>query len=286
MPEMTVYLREDIAEAWGTEDPFKRAEAQEGSVYRAREGRRTLRFNIDSRAYFLKYHSGIGWKEIIKNFSQAKKPVLGAMTEVRAIRALQAAGLATMSIAAYGVRGWNPAKQESFIVTDELADTVSLEDLGEMWLRDSRALSARFKRDLIVRVAGIARVMHESGINHRDFYLAHFLMSRSCVESQAADSDIYLIDLHRTQVRNSVPRRWKVKDLGGLYFSTARYGLTRRDIFRFIKIYSALPLREALVRHAVIWRDAKQEGNKIYRRYYEKEPGFPLQFCEHPGKDI
>src|SRR5690606_11065202 len=217
MPKMTVYMREDIAEAWGAADPFKRAEAQEGSVYRAREGRRTLRFTIDSKAYFLKYHSGIGWKEIIKNFSQAKLPVLGAMTEVRAVRALQEAGVATMSIAAYGVRGRNPARQESFIVTDELAETISLEDLGETWLRDKCSLSATFKRDLIIRVAGIARVMHDSGINHLAFYLAHFLLSRDCAQAKAADADIYLIDLHRTQVRNSVPRRWKIKDLGGLY---------------------------------------------------------------------
>lgn len=281
---MKLFLRNDIDALWGDAAPFEQAAAQQGEVFRAREGRRTLRFNSDSASYFLKYHAGIGWKEIFKNLTQGKLPVLGAMDEVRAIEAVRDAGLDTMTVAAYGSRGVNPATIESFIVTDDLVDTWSLEDVGEQWVSDGY-VPVRFKRDLIQRVADIARTMHDAGINHRDFYLAHFLMPQEAVARQDAAAPLYLIDLHRSQVRARVPRRWQIKDLGGLYFSTARFGMTSRDLLRFIRAYSNKPLREAL-NDAALWRAARKEAEKIYRRYFEVEPECPLQFNAHPGKDI
>ena len=47
-----------------------------------------------------------------------------------------------------------------------------------------------------------------------------------------AGAPLYLIDLHRSQVRNKVPRRWRNKDVGGLYYSTAPLDLTHRDLLR------------------------------------------------------
>lgn len=281
---MKLYLRTDLALAWQGEEPFQRAASQPGNIYRAREGRRTLQFEINHRSYFLKYHAGIGWREIFKNLSQGKWPVLGAMQEVRAIQRVAQAGLDTMTIAGYGERGWNPARRESFIVTDDLRDTVSLEEWGDQWYRTPGA--PRVKWAMIRRVAAIARRMHEAGVNHRDFYLGHFLMERAALAAADADAPIYLIDLHRSQVRGKVPLRWRVKDLGGLYFSTARLGLTRRDILRFLRVYGDRPLREYLRENGDMLARCKREGEKIYRRYFEIEPAFPLQFCEHPGKDI
>ena len=206
------------------------------------------------------------------------------MDEVRAIDAVRAAGLDTMTVAAFGSRGVNPASIESFIVTDDLTETLSLEDVGERWVQACE-VPTQFKRALIERVADIARIMHQAGINHRDFYLAHFLMPEEDVQQQVATGRMYLIDLHRSQVRSKVPRRWQIKDLGGLYFSTARFGMTRRDILRFIRAYSGLPLRQAL-EDVSLWDAARREAEKIYRRYFEVEPRLPLQFNEHPGKDI
>ena len=282
---MKLFLRDDITRLWGEDDPFIRASVQQGEIFRAREGRRTLRFHDESgRSYFLKYHAGIGWKEIVKNLTQAKLPVLGAMDEVRAIDAVRAAGLDTMTVAAFGSRGINPASIESFIVTDDLTGTLSLEEVGEQWVAQG-AVPVQFKRALIGKVASIARRMHEAGINHRDFYLAHFLMPAENVARESVDGPMYLIDLHRSQVRHAVPRRWQIKDLGGLYFSTARFGLTHRDLLRFIRDYTGRPLKEALEDRA-LWSSARREAEKIYRRYFEVEPQLPLQFNEHPGKDI
>lgn len=296
---MTLYLRDDLAEIWKDRDPFEAAATQTGEIFREREGRRTLRFfasnlgqasdkkKTDShsdQSYFLKYHGGIGWGEIIKNIGQAKWPIIGAMSEVHAIRAVEAAGVDTLTIVGYGERGADPAKQQSFLVTEDLVDTVSLEELGELWRKTPGSI--RFKRTLIRRAAEMAKSMHDAGVNHRDFYLGHFLISREDAERENSEAPIFLIDLHRSQVRRRVPRRWRVKDIGGLYFSTARFGLTQRDLLRFVRVYTGMPLRTALHDKAALLMTSRREGEKIYRRYFEKEPSFPLQFSEHPGKDI
>ncbi|ARB44517.1 lipopolysaccharide core heptose(I) kinase RfaP [Alloalcanivorax xenomutans] len=281
---MTLFLRDDLATAWHGDDPFERAAHQEGLVFRAREGRRTLRFEAGGKPYFLKYHAGIGWGEVVKNLTQAKWPILGAMSEVRAIRAVAAAGIDTLSIAGYGQRGLNPARRESFLVTDELVDTISLEELGESW--NGTPPPFAFKSALVRRVGEIAKAMHDAGVNHRDFYLGHFLMPKRDVADGRINGPLHLIDLHRSQVRARVPRRWRVKDLGGLYFSTARVPLTRRDLLRFVKAYTGMPLREALDDKSPLLGASRREGEKIYRRYFETEPDFPLPFQEHPGKDI
>jgi heptose I phosphotransferase len=276
-----LYLREDLANAWAGRDPFRTAATLPGEMYREKEGRRTLRFVHDGRGYFLKYHAGIGWGEILKSLSQAKAPVLGAAQEKRAIEALRSAGIDTMTIAGFGEQGLSPASRESFIVTDELADTLSLEDVCESWPDNPPVPAVR--RHLVTRLADISRLMHQAGVNHRDYYLCHFLVDRDRAQRQDFSGPLYLIDLHRSQVRLRVPRRWRVKDLGGLYFSAARSGITRRDIVAFIRAYAGTSAGRALRKDPVFWRRVRAEAEKIYRRYYGKEPLFPLQFSEHPG---
>jgi hypothetical protein len=117
--QIMTYLRADLT-AWGGNDPFAAAIAQQGQIYRDKEGRRTLRFEWQGRPYFLKLHQGVGWGEVFKNLLQGRLPVLGAENEYRAILALERAGLATLTLAGYGKRGLNPAQQQSFLLTDEL----------------------------------------------------------------------------------------------------------------------------------------------------------------------
>lgn len=66
-----------------------------------------------------------------------------------------------MTAVAYGERGSNPATQHSFIVTEELAPTVSLEDFSLDWVRTPPA--PRLKRALIAEVARMTGMMHRAG---------------------------------------------------------------------------------------------------------------------------
>ncbi|MGE6660546.1 lipopolysaccharide core heptose(I) kinase RfaP [Pseudomonas sp. NPDC077408] len=240
---MKLIVTEPFKTLWAGRDPFEAVEQLQGQVYRELEGRRTLRTEIDGRGYFVKIHRGIGWGEIVKNLSTAKLPVLGAGQEWWAIQRLHEAGVPTMTAVAYGERGSNPATQHSFIITEELAPTVSLEDFAANW-REQPPKPA-LKRALIAEVASMAGNMHRAGVNHRDFYICHFLLHTDKPVT-AHDFRLSLIDLHRAQTRAQTPRRWRNKDLAGLYFSALGIGLTRRDKLRFLKIYFQRPLRDVL----------------------------------------
>ncbi len=87
----------------------------------------------------------------------------------------------------------------------------------------------------------------------------------------ADDFRLSLIDLHRAQTRAATPRRWRNKDLAGLYFSALNIGLTRRDKLRFLRGYFQRPLREILVDEAALlsWLESKAERLQIrYERRY------------------
>lgn len=256
-------------------DPFDFIMRLDGERYRELGNRRTLRFALAGRRYFLKVHYGAGWKEILKNLFQLRLPVLGARNEWRAIQRLQELGIETMTLAGYGERGRNPAARQSFIVTEALEETVSLEDFCAPWAH--RALNPaeiRLKRALIRRIAGIARILHTNGVNHRDFYICHFLLDRAGVVRGRPPETLRLslIDLHRAQLRRHTPRRWIVKDIGALYFSSMRIGLTRRDLYRFMTEYRGKPLRASLAEDAGFWRRCRQRADALYHSFYHESP--------------
>lgn len=260
---MRLMLSEPFKSLWHGKDPFVEVERLEGQVYRELEGRRTLRTEVNGRGYFVKIHRGIGWGEIAKNLLTAKVPVLGAGQEWRAIQRLHDVGVPTMTAVAYGERGANPATQHSFIITEELAPTISLEDFAANWREQPPAPA--LKRALIAEVARMAGTMHRAGVNHRDFYICHFLLHTDKPVT-ASDFRLSLIDLHRAQLRATTPHRWRNKDLAGLYFSALGIGLTRRDRLRFLRGYFDKPLREVLRDEAASlgWLEGKAE--RLYRR--------------------
>jgi heptose I phosphotransferase len=249
-----------------------------GEVYRAGTGRQTLRVEIAGRAYFLKRHRGVGWREIAKNLLQLRLPILGAGTEVRAIRRLEALGVHTMQCAGWGERGCNPARRESFVLTQALEGTTSLEDFCAGWgqRKHLRAADVVLKLSLLRQLAGTARTLHENGVNHRDFYLCHFLLRQDSpgLAQPGGQIHLHLIDLHRVQLRACTPRRWRVKDIAGLYFSALDAGLTQRDCFRFMRLYGATPLREQLGRS--FWRQVSRRAAFLYRKAHGRAARLPV----------
>ena len=248
----------------------------DGELFRDVANRRTLRFTLNDKRYFLKAHYGVGWKEIFKNLLQFRLPVLGARNEWCAIQTLQQLGVDTMTLVAHGERGLNPARRQSFVITEALEQTVSLEDFCADWETSPPVSKSglRLKRALINRVAMIARQMHESGINHRDFYICHFLLDTSSdvFKQPPAALRLSLIDLHRVQLRKRTPLRWVVKDIGGLYFSSMRIGLTRRDLFRFMKVYRDTTLRATLREDGRFWSRCRLRACSLYHSFYHEMP--------------
>ena len=250
------------------EDLFTLVDQLRGEVFRKIDDRRTIKVRIGTAAYFAKIHQGVGWVEILKNLMQGRLPVLGARNEWLALCALRNAGVRSMTPELFCERGLNPATRQSAILTESLESKVTLEDF--------ETTESDLKRKLIAEVATMARKMHQAGINHRDFYLCHFLLDLPLVEDRddapGAPLVLHLIDLHRAQIRQNVPRRWIVKDLGSLLFSAFEKNLTKRDLLRFVRVYSGSPLREVLVTDPEFWDDVIARAIKLWRQDHDSLP--------------
>jgi len=254
-----LYLREDIAAFLGERDPFATFATMDGEVFRALESRRTYAVLIQDRRFFIKYHRGTPVGEILKNLIRGRLPVTSARNEWRAIQALNELGVSVPVIAGYGCRGAWPHAQESFIVTEDVGTQRNLEDLTRGWPTAPPAF--RHKQALLENVADISRTLHRHGICHRDFYLCHFMLL------SADPPALTLIDLHRALIKASLDQRWVIKDVGSLYFSAMKIGLTRNDLFRFVRRYSGTSLRQTLTEKADFWRAVRDRADRLFQRH-------------------
>lgn len=76
-----VELKAPLTTLWRGKDAFEEVKTLQGEVFRELETRRTLRFELDGKSYFLKWHKGTSLKEIVKNLISLRMPVLGADRE-------------------------------------------------------------------------------------------------------------------------------------------------------------------------------------------------------------
>lgn len=241
------------------QDPFAGVMQLQGRAYRDVSGRRTIQVELAGNSYFIKQHFGVGWGEIFKNLFSFKKPVLGAMTEVDAIKKLGEVGIATTPLVGYGVRGGNPATQQSFVMTEDLGDIVSLEDLCADWKQTPP--DAEFKHRLVVAMAQLAARLHGAGLCHRDFYLCHLVMKKS--ELGAGAINLILIDLHRMLSAQPVGGSAVMKDIAGLYFSAMDCGFTAQDWALFRQHY--------LPQSTAFWHKVELRANRLYRKFHSKK---------------
>lgn len=268
--DSSIYLSDALVSAYEKPLDIQAIMKTDGEVVRKALGRRTVLFSHAARNYYIKSHTGVGWGEILKNLSYFKKPVIGAQNEWHGIHHLNRINIQTMTPAGYGMANRNPARKQSFIITEALENTISLEEFCGQWQEQPpQAIhEVRFKRWLIESLARITRVMHNSGANHRDYYLIHFLLEPGFDKKQRLAPDkskLFLIDLHRMQIRKRTPFRWRVKDVAGLYFSSLDVNLSQRDLFRFMSIYMDKPLRETLSEDARFWNSCRLRGERVYR---------------------
>ena len=187
--------------------------------------------------------------------------MLGAANEFYALKKLHALGVDTMTAAAYGSKGINPAARESFLITEELKNMVTLEDLGKT------ALPGAVRRRLIKLVAESAGRMHAAGINHRDCYICHYLLDPE--EAAAGNIKLFVIDLHRAQIRKRVPFRYRVKDVAGILFSSFDISPSKRELLRFAAIYSRYnpEVREC----GCFWNAVDKAARKLYKKEFGRE---------------
>ena len=238
---------------------FEHAMNLQGKVFRSVVGRKTMQVELDGKNYFIKQHFGVGWGEIVKSFLSGKKPILGAMTEVSAIQKLDAIGIPTTPLVAYGQQGCNPASMRSFVITEDLGDIDSLEDICADW--QANPPDAAFKRKIIIAMAQLAAKLHGAGLCHRDFYLCHFALKKA--ELAQGKIKYYLLDLHRMLQGQQPNSSAVMKDIAGLYFSMLDFGFNAEDL--------ALFKQEYLSQNADFWRKVEARANALYSKFHSEK---------------
>jgi tRNA A-37 threonylcarbamoyl transferase component Bud32 len=196
----------------------------------------------------------VGWAEIFKNLVSLKLPILGAMTEVHAIQQLDKIGIPTTPLVAYGQQGHNPATMRSFVLTEDLGDIVSLEDVCADW--QANPPPAAFKNKLVIAMAQLAAKLHGAGLCHRDFYLCHIVLKKQDLENEQLT--LYLIDLHRMLTGQPANGSAVMKDIAGLQFSAIDSGFTDADWALFKQHY--------LTQSDDFWRQVETRAQVLYAK--------------------
>lgn len=249
-----------LQESFNRGSGFEFIKQIQGVSVRKMPDRETVRFINGDKTYYIKRHFGVGWWEIAKNLLQLRLPVLGAANEWKALHKLSALDIPSLQAVAYGIQGQNPARQESFIITKELRDVVQLDHFLE-----SHSLDIKKRVSLIQKVAHIAREMHAAGINHRDFYLCHFMLKQSW--DFVSEPQVFIIDLHRAHIRKQVPERWLIKDLAGLYFSSMSLPISLRDRLRFLRFYYRKSLVDIINQEQNFLSKVEAKAKQLYKKH-------------------
>lgn len=252
MSKQVLYIPEAIS-AHLKGDVFEACMQLQGKAFRDVPGRKTMRVELGGKNYFIKQHFGVGWGEIFKNLISFKAPILGAMTEVKAIQKLDEIGIPTTPLIAYGQQGCGPASMRSFVVTADLGEIVSLEELCVDWQNKPAIL----KQKLIQAIAQLAAKLHGAGLCHRDFYLCHFVLKKQDLEKE--NLNLYLIDLHRMLQGRSANSAAVMKDIAGLYFSTMQSGFSAEDLALFKQHY--------LPQNAKFWQKVETRADMLYAKF-------------------
>lgn len=252
-------------------DAFEQVMRLDGRIFRNVPGRKTIQVELGGQSLFVKQHFGVGWGEVLKNLSSLKLPVFSAATEWQAIQRFGEIGIPTTPAVAYGERGLNPVGRRSFLVTQDLGDIVSLEDFCRDWADEPPPPG--LKRQLLVEVARITRLLHEHGMNHRDLYLCHYCLDRKLMEQGKVR--IYLIDLHRVGIRPRIAETARLKDLAALYFSVLDIGLSNRDYLRFLRLYRGAGLRRILRTERGFWQQVSDRASMLYEKFHGRRPEMP-----------
>ncbi len=214
-----------------------------------RSDRVTFRFELmdaqgQHHVYYLKWHGRSPWKDWLKPWLQGKRPILGAHNEWQAMSQFEQAGIPSMAPVAFGRKG-----VETLVVIEGLEGYVKLSELIEKidLQRDQKKL-----HEFLNHLASQTAKMHNAGLHHQDYYLGHLMVKEADwlvwisgeTETGSARAEVtavecpvlvHVIDLGRAQRQFPLKRRWIIKDLSQLNYSSRDLPSSLR--MRFFKQY-------------------------------------------------
>lgn len=225
--------------------------------------------NDGERTFYLKRFSEPPLKRQIDRWQMGQFLRGTAAVEFDNARHLSAADIAATLPVAFGQQMVGPWEKRSFLLMCEVPG----ESL-ERWVPrhlcppDSET-DGTLRRNRLDQLADFVARFHDTGFVHRDLYLSHIFIS---VDNSGV-ATFALIDLQRVFCPIVRKRRWAIKDLAALNFSTPadRVSVTERLRFlcRYTRTCKQFGSARSLVRsihRKTKWmreREAKRNGRKL-----------------------
>lgn len=158
--------------------------------------------------------------------------------EWRNARNLAAAGIPAAEAVAFGQEMVGPWERRSFVMLRAVGGT-SLEKWVPANLPPrAKDLDRDRRRARVESLARFAASFHGAGFVHRDLYLSHiFIEPAGEMAGGSAAEGFRLIDLQRVFRPRWRGRRWVVKDLAALHFSTPAESVSTWERLRFLVRY-------------------------------------------------
>jgi hypothetical protein len=231
-------------------DTLERIMAFPGSVVmRQAPGRITVRVQLpDGLVFYLKRHTPPG----------AQAGTAG-VKEWDNIEALNALGISCPALVAAGSGARNGAPC-SFLITAAIPDAIPLDDyLRQLYDAHGDEAVWQTKREIISRLAELARRLHGHGFHHKDFYLCHVFVNHET----PVVGPLALIDLQRLGRARFFRRRWIVKDLAALNYSATPDFTTATDRLRFVMAYLGITRLTPAARRLI--RSVNRKTERIRR---------------------
>ncbi len=190
-------------------------------------------------------------------------PITCGIFEVEAAKTLNAAGVSTAKIIAYGRQTDLIFENRSFVITEQVPDAKSLEQkLPDYFDGPVAGKNLTARRQFIKKLALFIKNFHDTGIRHRDLYLCHiFCDTNECLT---------LIDLARAFQPLLLGQKFLIKDISQLHYSAPAKTFSRTDRLRFYKSYSGrkklTAVDKTFIRQVISKSDAMTRHDKKHGR--------------------
>lgn len=225
--------------------PDRIMDVQVTDRFTSKQGRSTGRWMLttaDGRrlVVYLKRHYRLGWWRGLLAALFPAGDWSPAMQEATNLQWAAEQGVPVPAVVAAGeVIGPDGALQ-SYLAVEELTGMMALnEALPLAQAKLSPADWERWKRGVVREMARLARLLHDRRRFHKDLYLCHYYVREEDLTRVPDDwrGRLSLIDLHRLGHHPWTWRRWQVKDLAQLLYSSEVPELTFRDRVAFWRAY-------------------------------------------------
>ncbi len=180
---------------------------------------------------FLKRYNAPPISHQLKNWFATHGRKSCSAIEFEWAQSLTETGINAPKTIAHGTQWGIIFEKRSFFITEKIPDAEALErKLPDYFNGPDTIQNIKRRREFIVRLAIFTKKFHETDFRHRDLYLSHIFYSDNGV--------FYLIDLARAFKPLVFGKRFQIKDIAQLYYSSPAKYFSKTDRLRFYKNYT------------------------------------------------